>query len=370
MRSSSVPPRPVLMTNAGLLLRIHVTASETILVRGTSAPETHAGRYAFMSIAVMAIGAQVSGGLNGSVGIPRLYQLSLVLLGLAALLVALGRGGRGWPIRAALFLYLGSASALILSQAGRHSELTLLLLIPVVGMATTGTAAQSALMLALMTGAVAGIADYHHDSGMGAVRSNLLWAGTGLIASMSSQGIRRRLATAEAQLAVLARTDPLTGIANRRGFLEGVAERRGRRGFALVFLDLDGFKHVNDTEGHSAGDELLRRAAGSLWGAVRAGDIVARLGGDEFVVFLADAGRAEAEVTAGRLEAAIAALGQGNDPVRASVGLAVGEAGSNLDEVLAAADQAMYENKRNAKAARAHSKEVAGGAQLRLSPIG
>ena len=324
-----------------------------------------------MPFGVIAITAHVTVALDGKLASPRIYQLSLALLALAALTMAIpGHRRAAWTISLGLFVYLASASSLVLSQSASHSELTPLLLLPVLAMATTGSSTQSSLMVILMTGAIWGIDSYHRDGGAVTLRSVLLWGGVGLTATISSRSLRRRMASAEGQLAILARTDPLTGIANRRGFFEGVRERRGRRGFALVYLDLDGFKHLNDTEGHSAGDDLLRRAANALWGAVRAGDIVARLGGDEFVVFLADARSTEAEIAAGRLQEAIAALSQGEDLVRASVGFALGVPSSDLDAVLAAADRAMYENKRQAKTARARSKEVSGGAPLRLSPIG
>src|SRR5690606_10608541 len=89
----------------------------------------------------------------------------------------------------------------------------------------------------------------------------------------------------------LAYTDPLTGLANRRAFEEqgswrmGEAARAGRP-VMLCFLDLDGFKAVNDRWGHAAGDELLRQVAGRLRGAVREADLIARFAGDEFALLV------------------------------------------------------------------------------------
>jgi diguanylate cyclase (GGDEF)-like protein len=93
------------------------------------------------------------------------------------------------------------------------------------------------------------------------------------------------------ELKSLALQDPLTGLANRRLLFERVSlaithARRHKSHMAVLYLDLDGFKEVNDTLGHAAGDELLKTVAGRLLGAVREEDTVARLGGDEFVIAL------------------------------------------------------------------------------------
>jgi diguanylate cyclase (GGDEF)-like protein len=97
----------------------------------------------------------------------------------------------------------------------------------------------------------------------------------------------------EAKMMLLAHHDPLTGLANRLSFNQALAGRcllpgSGKDNFALLMLDLDRFKAVNDTFGHGVGDELLRRAARRLRRAVREGDLVARLGGDEFAIVAGD----------------------------------------------------------------------------------
>jgi diguanylate cyclase (GGDEF)-like protein len=152
----------------------------------------------------------------------------------------------------------------------------------------------------------------------------------------------------------LALTDELTGLANRRAFYRA-GERRSGRGTpcALVLLDLDGFKQVNDGHGHGAGDELLRLVAGRLHGVVREdrggreGDLVARLGGDEFAVLVA--GREhEASLVA---ERAVAALEEPFDlggvvvRVSAAAGVAAVDDGVALDELVRRADVAMYRSK-------------------------
>ncbi len=160
--------------------------------------------------------------------------------------------------------------------------------------------------------------------------------------------LKRELARAErriAQLEARADIDPLTDILNRRGF-----ERELRRSLAylarygssaaLLYLDLDGFKAVNDRNGHAAGDTLLKRVARELAGHVRASDVVGRLGGDEFAVLLWNLSEAQAQAKALSLEAMVAAAGVG-----ASVGAAPLGAGMSPAQAIAAADAAMYARK-------------------------
>jgi diguanylate cyclase (GGDEF)-like protein len=151
--------------------------------------------------------------------------------------------------------------------------------------------------------------------------------------------------------------DELTGLLNRRGFRELAEQelkvaRRSGRSDAVLFLDLDGFKQVNDTHGHAEGDAALRAVAGVLRAAVREGDIVARLGGDEFAIYAPDLSRrGEGRLLAGRLVAALASHSVASQaagrPYRlgASVGVAEPEPGEELDAVLARADAALYAQK-------------------------
>ena len=124
-------------------------------------------------------------------------------------------------------------------------------------------------------------------------------------------------------------------------------QRRSER--AVVFVNLDGFKELNDRYGHAAGDELLRTAAKRLRHAVREQDMVGRIGGDEFLVFCPNVGgESQATRLAGRIEAAL------RDSVPASVGVAwsSGDAHS-ADELVAKADRAMYASKRGGSPAAA-----------------
>ncbi|GAA3256206.1 diguanylate cyclase domain-containing protein [Dactylosporangium siamense] len=177
-----------------------------------------------------------------------------------------------------------------------------------------------------------------------------------VLAGLLSRGHRnhlRQLGEARAELRHQALHDPLTGLGNRNLLEEFTRSglRPGVRASVLV-LDLDGFKAVNDTLGHAAGDELLRVVASRLRAHAREGDLVARLGGDEFVVLLPDAADDVAAEVAARLRFALIA------PIRidgrfvqvdASIGAATATEGT-LDALLRAADAEMYRE----KAARRH----------------
>jgi diguanylate cyclase (GGDEF)-like protein len=148
-------------------------------------------------------------------------------------------------------------------------------------------------------------------------------------------------------------TDPVTGLANRLGFTD-LVDHEAERGepIAVLYLDLDGFKAVNDSLGHGAGDEVLRQAGLRLRDAVRAsGGRPARLGGDEFAVLLSGAHAAAATRLAERIlhtlaEPVFLADHQREIHVRASIGTATGEPGQGGVELLRRADMAMYSAKR------------------------
>lgn len=163
-----------------------------------------------------------------------------------------------------------------------------------------------------------------------------------------------------AELEARADVDPLLDILNRRGF-----ERELKRSLAylqryngeavLLFIDLDGFKAVNDRHGHAAGDALLKAVARELVGHVRASDVVARLGGDEFGVLLWNLGAALAAGKAHSLERLIetvtVAHGEARIAVGASVGLVPLVAGAAPEQMIDAADKAMYARKNERKQA-------------------
>jgi diguanylate cyclase (GGDEF)-like protein len=165
------------------------------------------------------------------------------------------------------------------------------------------------------------------------------------------------LAAARNRMAVLetrAEIDPLTDLVNRRGFERELKRalayvKRYGIGAALIYLDLDGFKPVNDRHGHAAGDAVLKAVAMVLTRHVRASDLVARLGGDEFVVLLWNLDEPGALLKARALEAAVARTTATHNGVSLTVGASAGAAMLlPLDtpaKALERADRAMYARK-------------------------
>jgi diguanylate cyclase (GGDEF)-like protein len=190
-------------------------------------------------------------------------------------------------------------------------------------------------------------------------------AGVNLVSWRSNELTRGGQIRARAELAHRAAHDPLTGLPNRWAFAEHVEralERRARRaggsasaGVAVLFVDVDDFKVVNDSLGHGAGDRLLQAVAQRLSEALRPQDVVARFGGDEFTVLVADVADADdalavANRLADQLRPPIVLDGESRF-VTASVGLAVTGAGpGDADSLLQDADAAMYQAKDRGKA--------------------
>ncbi|MTV37674.1 sensor domain-containing diguanylate cyclase [Duganella radicis] len=164
----------------------------------------------------------------------------------------------------------------------------------------------------------------------------------------------------QADLAHAARYDELTGLPNRRLFQDRMRlalarSRREHAGGAVLFIDLDDFKCVNDQHGHAAGDQLLRAVAQRIQSCVREADTVARLGGDEFVVLLEEvADAAQVRRVADKICKALAepvALGAAELPASASIGVAMyPQQGEAVDDLMRHADQAMYASKARRKA--------------------
>jgi diguanylate cyclase (GGDEF)-like protein len=167
------------------------------------------------------------------------------------------------------------------------------------------------------------------------------------------------------QFASEARTDHLTGLANRREF-ERVMERevalaeRHKRRLSLMMIDLDNLKRINDRLGHSAGDRALRLVAQQLQRVVRASDVCARVGGDEFAVAMPETDLDRARDVAMRLRRAVehAALSMRSpEHIDVSVGIAAWRAGQDWQTVYQAADQDLYDDKRRRKTVKRWQQE-------------
>jgi diguanylate cyclase (GGDEF)-like protein len=159
--------------------------------------------------------------------------------------------------------------------------------------------------------------------------------------------LARRLARQAMTYRDLAYTDPLTGLPNRRAFEDRVAGLgRGAGPVALLMVDIDSFKEINDSRGHEAGDRVLARVAEALVEAGREGDFVARFGGDEFAALLPGTEIADARRLAERLRRAVADSDP-EDQVTVSIGAAALE--GDLRGALLQADGALYEAKKSGR---------------------
>jgi diguanylate cyclase (GGDEF)-like protein/PAS domain S-box-containing protein len=160
----------------------------------------------------------------------------------------------------------------------------------------------------------------------------------------------------EQALAHQALHDPLTGLPNRAlltdRLVHALAGSRRVSQVAVMFLDVDRFKTVNDSLGHSYGDDLLRLAAGRITGAVRGADTVARFGGDEFVVICGDVSVEQAQLIAGRILGALnepCLIGSQQVTITASLGIAIADEGATPESLLRDSDAAMYRAKQRGR---------------------
>ncbi|MFM7315240.1 MAG: GGDEF domain-containing protein, partial [Cyanobium sp.] len=142
------------------------------------------------------------------------------------------------------------------------------------------------------------------------------------------------------------RTDGLTGLANRRGWDEALQREEGRRqrygyGYGIVVIDLDGFKQINDLQGHAQGDAVLINAAQAMREVVRDTDLLARVGGDEFTVLSLDPTSRGLTELVTRLRTALQQAG-----IQASIGSAMSAPQTTLDQTWSEADASMYRSKK------------------------
>jgi diguanylate cyclase (GGDEF)-like protein len=192
----------------------------------------------------------------------------------------------------------------------------------------------------------------------------------GLIgAAIAREGHLRAIATADTQIALLARSDALTALANRMTFSDRLlqafaAAQRGARPFAVLYLDLDRFKEINDTLGHTIGDRLLQQVARRLQGATRAIDVVARLGGDEFAIVQAEIVDSASAGTLAEKVIEVVSAPYEIDGCQLHIGVSIGIAlytndSRSPDALLAQADQALYRAKHAGRGRyRFHSDQI------------
>ncbi len=161
--------------------------------------------------------------------------------------------------------------------------------------------------------------------------------------------------------ASLARTDSLTAVANGRSFadraeFELASLRRTGHPLTMAYIDLDRFKHINDTRGHTEGDRLLRATAGAISSRLRATDMVARLGGDEFGILLPDTDAASAPAVLAAISDAIYEVVDGDWESGCTVGAVTFErAPESVDFMVRTADELMYRGKRAGRGRVEHS---------------
>ena len=181
------------------------------------------------------------------------------------------------------------------------------------------------------------------------------------------------LESAHIELDRRARTDPLTGMLNRGAFMSDVDESLLKRiGGAMLMIDADNFKIVNDTFGHSAGDEALRLVAETVIAGVRIGDICGRVGGEEFLVFVQATDTLSVVAIAERILAGVFNLNfEPEDGCRhqlsVSIGVAINSADQNAIAMMSIADRKMYEAKRGGRNQIAYSYGDPRASRVRLA---
>jgi diguanylate cyclase (GGDEF)-like protein len=261
--------------------------------------------------------------------------------------------GTRWAV-VGLLLICASLSTLIPTPVG--VDLAWMFIVPVVISAIAGglkegssVAVISALISALYATAAIGRVDVALIASV-ALGRLVLYGITAAVLGAFAEAHQ----SVQSHLRALASLDPLTKVSNVARFYDelGIMEA-GDEGFAVLLVDVDDLKVLNDHHGHQAGSAAIQMVADSLRKVIRTSDCVARFGGDEFVLILKDADRAGAQVVVNRLRSMLAEttlLAAPGALVTVSAGVAMfGEDGTTSEELLAAADEAMYSDKRGRK---------------------
>ena len=245
---------------------------------------------------------------------------------------------------------IGILTGLVVGLAGGGDAFLLCLPAALLASSWVRTRTDAILSAALVVGAAAiPLAGWLH---VAPVSSPVLTLLTVVASITVSIAVRERLERERQALRNVALSDPLTGVPNRRLLLSRVEyeiarHRRARHSFALVMLDLDGFKLLNDRFGHAAGDELLCDVAAALTQTMRAQDTVARLGGDEFCVLAPETDGPRTLPLAQRIAETVAEATAGIETLSASVGVAVfPQDGTSASALLSAADARLLAAKR------------------------
>jgi diguanylate cyclase (GGDEF)-like protein len=301
---------------------------------------------AFLGIAVLAGPAAADQPLELSIG------AALTVLVVAALLLAPTPRSRFLALVVPAVAYLVVVALLRDATRGSGGGGAVLVLLPVFAVALHGTrAALWAVIVALvLTLTVPVLAIGGANYPLAGIRSATLFGAIAVVLGLSVQSLVAELRAREVErerllerLSRLAHTDVLTGLPNRRGWTEALDGDPMLAACAAAVLDLDHFKAINDTQGHAAGDRLLRSVAAAWRDALRPGDVLARLGGDEFGLLLPDTGAGEA----GAIVEQLCALVPG--ATTCSAGVASWDGRETADEVVARADRLLYVAKANGR---------------------
>lgn len=340
----------------------HRGAQRDLIVRGSGFLSILGALVALVLSAFYPPTAQI-----GAIGWALVVPASLLGVGAGIASLTLRHRPSMRAIHASSFTGLAQVGGLEWLAGGGRAPYMQLLMLPMIGSAA-GQPLRRCLPVIGAAGLVAATPFLYGpaggDAGTMVTEFALLSSMTVMIAIVvtSTRTHRARLEDASEQANVLAHVDPLTGMPNRRSFEEALESALGSpepdgAPVSLLLCDVDSFKQINDNFGHAAGDEALQAIGEALAGSVRKPDVAFRWAGDEFAVILRDSDAAAAEMVARRVRETVATRCRRPDgrPISLAVGVAELASGMTTDEVLAAADKALFCQKQR----RAHLRGVA-----------